>query len=182
MALTGVVILVLKLADKKPKPTMLQTGRLVLGLSASGLFAFLTGMGLLFLPELGRMNLGLALVGGGFLTLLGSTFLNVALLRRRRAAWPIVWGHCTDRQLQRKAFWSDNGSRTGWLWRLVCELDYGGKHYVLSPMIHWSDLAQRNAAFWSEEEAHRFIAQKVSPDGECKLRVNPDNPIEAELL
>jgi hypothetical protein len=181
MAVAAIVILIVKLADKKPKPMMVETCRLALWLAAAGIFAFLIGVGLLVLPEIDRMNLGLALAGGGFLALVGSTFLNVAMAKAKRAVWPVVLAHCTERQLQMKAFWSDNGPRYGWLWRVVCEINYGGKHYVVSPMVNWSAFGLWNTAFWSEEKAHRFIAERVSPNGDCKLRVNPNNPLEAEL-
>jgi hypothetical protein len=81
-----------------------------------------------------------------------------------------------------KAFWSDNGPRYGWLWRVICEVDYGGKHYVVSPTVNWSAFGQWNTAFWSEEKAQLFISQRISPSGECKLRLNPNDPLEAELL
>jgi hypothetical protein len=43
-------------------------------------------------------------------------------------------------------------------------------------------LAQVDAPFWKEEKARQFISRKISPKGECRLRVNPDDPFEAELL
>ena len=182
MAVAAIVILIFKLVEKKPKPMMVETYRLALWLAAAGIFAFLVGVGLLVLPELEHTNSGLALAGGGFLSLIGSTFLNAAIAKSKRAVWPIVLAHCTERQLQMKALWSDNGPRYGWLWRLVCEINYGGKHYVVSPMVNWSAFGLWNTAFWSVEKAQRFITERVSPNGDCKLRVNPNNPLEAELL
>ncbi|MGD0651390.1 MAG: hypothetical protein ABSA97_09685 [Verrucomicrobiia bacterium] len=182
MAVGCIVILIVKLADTKPKPMMSETYRLVFWLSAAGVFAFLLGLVLVALPELGHLNFGVALTGGGFLALVGSTFLNAVVAKAKRAAWPVVSARCTERQLQMKAFWSDSGPVDGWLWRVVCEINYGGKHYVVSPRVHWSDSGQVDAPFWSEEKAHQFVSQRISSNGECKLRVNPNNPLEAELL
>jgi len=182
LAVAAIVILIVKLVDKKPKPMTVETYGLALWLAAAGVFAFLIGAGLLVLPELDHMNLGLALTGGGFLSLVGSTFLNAAIAKVKRAAWPVVLAHCTERQLQMKAFLGENGPRYGWLWRVVCEINYGGKHYVISPMVNWSAFGLWNTVFWSEEKAQRFIVERVSPNGDCKLRVNPNNPLEAELL
>jgi hypothetical protein len=179
MAVAYVFILVVKLADKKPKPMMSETSRLVFWLSALGLPALLLGLALAVFPELGLMSLGIACVVGGFLALLGSVFLNAVVAKSKRAAWPVVPAHCTGRQLQKKRF---NDGADGWLWQVVCEIYFHEKRYSVSPKIHWSDLGRADEPFWSEEMARQFLSQKISPDGKCKLRVNPDNPLEAELL
>jgi len=182
MAMAYVVILIIKFADKNPRPMMSERNRLVFWLSAFGLPAFLLGLVLAILPEFGQLNLGVALVVGGFLAVLASTFLNAVLAKSKRAAWPVVNARCTERQLQTKKFSNGEGSADGWLWRLVCEINHGGKRYVVSPKVHWTDLGQIDAPFWSKEKAQLFLSQKISPDGECKLRLNPDNPLEAELV
>ena len=174
------MILVVKIADKKPKPMMSETCRLVLWLSGIGIPVFLSGMVLAFL---GQTFLGLALIAGGFSALVGSTVLNANVAKAKRAAWPVVLARCTERHLQKQTFCTGEGSiADGWLWLMVCETTYEGKQYIISPKVHWNDSAQSDLPFWSEQKAEKFASQKISSNGECKLRVNPSNPLEAELL
>ena len=182
MAVGYVVILIVRLSDKAPRPMLAERSRVVFWLSALGLPAFLLGLVLAVLPGHRYMNLGVTLVAGGFLAVVASTFLNAVLARSGRAVWPVVPARCAERQLQKHRFASENGSTDGWLWRVVCEVDYSGKRYIVTPKVHWSDLGQADAPFWSEEKAQQYISQKISPTGVCKLRVNPTNPQEAELL
>jgi hypothetical protein len=179
MAVAFLAILIVKLHDKKPKPMMAERSRVAFWLSALGLPAFLLGLALPFLPGLVESThhgdaLLFALLGGGFLAISLSIFLNAMLAKSKRKSWPVVPAQCTHQQLE--------GGPNGWLWRAVCEIDYGGKQYAVSPKVRWSDLAQADAPFWKEEKARWFISRKISPKGECRLRINPDDPFEAELL
>jgi hypothetical protein len=178
VALGAIAILIVNLTGKKSKPMMNENGFVIL-LSAVGIFVFLTGFALVFLSYL---NLGIALLIGGALALIASIFLNVSLAKSKRASWPIVAANCISRELQKKTFSNGDGSAEGWLWQVICEVNFGGKNYTLSPQVNWSDLSQRNDPFWSEEAAARFLSQKIASNGECKLRINPGNPLVAELL
>jgi hypothetical protein len=183
MAAGFVVILLYKLlADEKPKPMMLEKYRAVVWISGAGVFAFLLGLVLVLIPEPGYQSYGISLVASGFLTLAGAAFFNAAVAKSGRKAWPVVPAHCTDQQLQKRKTWSEGGALDCWWWHVTCEIDYEGKHYAISPKVHWSDWGQGDAPFWSEEKAQEFISRRISPKGECKVRVNPTNPFEAELL
>jgi hypothetical protein len=182
MALGFVVILIVKLSGEKSKPMMTESSRFVTFLSAIGILTFLSGLAFVFLPEHSDLNLGVGLLSSGGLALVASLFLNVSRAKAKRAAWPIVAANCTERQLQKKNFSNGDGSSEGWLWQVVCEINFDGKHYNVSPQVNWSDLGQANTPFWSEEKAKQFLSQKIAPNGECKLRINPSNPLEAELL
>lgn len=35
--------------------------------------------------------------------------------------------------------------------------------------------------FWSERRIGRFLSKMIGPDGGCVLRVNPENPLEADF-
>jgi hypothetical protein len=176
-----IFILLVKLGDKTPKPMMAERSRTAFWLSALGVPVFILGMALGFLSS-DHENLGLALAVGGLLTMCASVSLNAVLAKSKRAAWPKVPARCTERQLQKRKYATEGGSTDGWVWRVVCEIDYGGKTQVVSPKVHWSDGGQADTPFWSEKKAQQFIAQRISPQGGCKLRVNPQNPVEAELL
>lgn len=119
---------------------------------------------------------------GGFLAAVVSMLLNAFTARARRRAWPVISARCIERQLERKLFANDGGPSEGWVWKVVCEVDYGGKHYVVRPEAHWSDVAQGDCPFWKEEKGRRLLSQRISPNGECKVRVNPANPLEAALV
>jgi hypothetical protein len=186
MAVGYVVILIFKMGDKEPKPMMSERSRVVFWLSALGIPAFLLGLALPVLPTVAETRLGNALfvplLAGGFLAVSASVFLNAAFAKSKRSAWPVVPARCTGQQLQKKRFSTGDGSSDGWLWSVACEVNYGGKNYVVFPKVHWSDFGQADAPFGNEAKAREFISQKISPKGECQVRINPNNPLEAELL
>jgi hypothetical protein len=183
MAVGAAAILLYSLTHRdRPKPMMTESCRWVFGLVAPGTFACLSGVALMFLPELGHEHFGVVLAGSGFLLLVGGTFLNAVVPKTKRKAWPVVPAQCTHQQLEVRQYAGEGGPSDGWLWQVVCEIRYGGKQYAVFPKVHWSDLGQGDAPFWSEAKARQFISRKISPKGECQLRVNPDNPLEAELL
>lgn len=182
MVAATAVIAIINLTRKEPKPMGTENSPLVFFLSMVGVFSFLAGMAFIFLPAHDHQKAGLALLGIGFPILLGSIFLNAQKAKSERSTWPVVTARCTGRQLEMRAYWSDGGSVDGWLWKVVCEVDYDGSHYVVHPKIHWNDTAQTDRPFHNEELAQRFIAERISPNGECRLRVNPANPLDAELV
>jgi hypothetical protein len=176
MAVAALAIFIFKIASqRRSRPMMTEPSGIVLFLSMTGILTFLAGCSLVVC---GFQGLGLALAGAGLLAAFGSIFLNAARAKAKRATWPVVSARCIDRELQKKIY---NGT-DGWSWRVICEINFAGKNFNVTPKVHWSDAGQSDAPFWSEEKARRFIAQNITPDGECRLRVNPDNPIEAELL
>jgi len=177
MAVAALAIFIFNLASpRRSKPMMTEPSGIVLFLSITGALTFLAGLSLVVC---GFAGLGLALAGAGWLAAFGSIFINAARAKAKRAVWPVVSARCTDRELQRKIY---NNGDDGWSWRVVCEINFAGKNYRVTPKVHWSDAGQADAPFWSEEKARQFIAQTITPDGDCKLRVNPDNPLEAELI
>jgi hypothetical protein len=74
------------------------------------------------------------------------------------------------------------GEGDTWKWNVECEIDYAGEKYRVFPKVRWSDEAQADTAFWSEKRARLYLARKMTSDGECKLRINPNNPREGELF
>ena len=183
MAVGAIGIFLYNLTQRgRPKPMMTDRCRLVPWLVLPGVLACLSGMALMVLPALRHEHFGAVLAGGGFLVALGGTALNAAAAKRRRRAWPVVPAQCTHQQLQVRSYSGEGSPRDGWLWQVVCEVKYSGKQYTVSPKVHWSDLGQVDTPFWSESKARQFISRKISPKGECQLRVNPDNPLDAELL
>ena len=178
MALVAVVIVAFNWRRREPKPMMSESCVWVGVLSIPGVFAFLGGMGLLFYDFRKYETLGLTLAGVGFLLAVVSIILNSLIARWKRSAWPMVSARCVERTLQKHR--SENSDV--WRWHLVCEINFAGKTHRVIPKVRWSDAGQSEASFWSEAKAQAFISQAVAAHGECKLRVNPNNPQEAELL
>jgi hypothetical protein len=107
---------------------------------------------------------------------LAVAFVGVLLRsRREHRGWEIVPAKCMDRELRRA--YVSRGRTRGWHWysRIVCEFDYNGARVRVTPNVYWS-------SFTSEEAAKRFLDQRISPDGDCKLHVNPKNPVQTELF
>ena len=177
MAVVGIGIFIFNLArPNRLKPMMTETCIIVPFLSLAGVLGFTIGLGLFFFNE---HQYGLELAGGGFLACCGSILLNAVTARMKRSAWPVVSARCMERMLEKKI--SHEGTDF-WRWRLVCEINYVGKDYQVVPKIRWSDAGQSETPFWTEAKAQQFLAQMISENGECKLRVNPNNPLEAELI
>lgn len=179
MAVGAIAVLILKLVLRQPKRMMTESCVLVLPLSALGIFSFLAGLGLAFSPEQKYARYMLPLLGGGFLLLCGSIALNAVTAKAKRGAWLIVPARCMERKLRRVHTATDEP--VSWRWELVCEMSLAGKTYRVAPSVGWSDVFQRDAVFGTEEKAQLYLAEKISPEGECKLRVNPSNPLESEL-
>ena len=182
VAVAYVVFVIVKITEKTTRPMMLDRSRIAFLLSAIGLPAFLIGFALIMLGEPGRTNLGFKFVVSGFLVLCVSILLNALTARSKRASWPVIPARCVAKQLEQHSFASDDGSRDGWRWRISCEIKYGGKPYVIIPKVNWCDFGQVETPFWSEEKGLNYISKRISPKGECKVRINPDDPLEAELL
>ena len=117
-------------------------------------------------------RIGLFLAGGSWLVLLGAMWLKV---RRERRDWQVVEARCVDREVRR--VWEAGGEGGGrvWAWRIVCEYKYQGVEYRVTPVINWKN-------FRSEKVAVRFLDKKIFPNGHCKIRVNPNNPLQTELF
>jgi hypothetical protein len=183
MAMAALVIFIVKVGTRgRANPMMTETSGIVPYLALGGVLGFLTGLGLVGSGGHKYQALGLALAGGGFTATCGSILLNAARAKAKKAVWPVVSARCTDQKLRKIAFTSHDGAWDDWRWSLVCEINYAGKNYRVTPKVRWSDATQGETPFRSEAEARQFIAQTITSSGECKLRVNPDNPLESELL
>ena len=177
MALVGLVFFIINLtASRRLWPMATNTGGIAPYLALIGLLAFLTGMGL---AVFGFELLGLALSGGGFLGLGGSILLNARRAKAKRAAWPVVSARCGQRTLIPH---KDIEGGDFWRWRLVCEINFNGRNYQVIPKVRWSDVGRSEAPFRKEKEAWQFLEKTLPASGDCRLRVNPNDPQEAELI
>jgi hypothetical protein len=176
MVLAVLGIFIYKLLNPKcANPIMTESDGFVRWLSMAGILTFLTGMGWVMF----NTGTGFALVVGGLAVVFASVFLNASAARKRRtASWLVVPARCTGQNLQQRNY----DGTPAWSWNLTCEFTMNGKPYQITPKVMWNDLARSETPFWKEEEAWQFIAGAVPANSLCKLRVNPANPQEAELL
>ena len=94
----------------------------------------------------------------------------------------IIPARCTDREIRKRIGGEENAAkREGWLCRVVCEFDHDGQNYRATPIVRRKFARVAECDFPSVQEAERFLQDRISPVGDCRLRVNPGNPLEAEL-
>jgi hypothetical protein len=96
--------------------------------------------------------------------------------------WDVAPARCVDRELRRvrseaapatNVIHSDRYST--WVWRILCEYEHQGRSYRVTPRISWS-------TFQSEAAAAEFLEVRISSDGTCRLRLDPNNPLKTELV
>ncbi len=96
--------------------------------------------------------------------------------RMVRRNWKKVLAQCTDKEWKSilGAPGQKGGVRKVWTFQLLCEFEMDGQRYKVTPG-YWS-------TFISEDRLQKFLDKTISPDGKCQLRVNPENPLQAELI
>jgi len=119
--------------------------------------------------------------GAGVLIAVSSLLLafgGVWLKAHVEMQWDISPGRCVDRELRKiliPAVSGSSGGVWGWFCRVVCEYEYLCVPYRVTP-----DVSRMN--FTSEADALKFLAERISPDGSCSLRVDPKNPLRTLLI
>jgi hypothetical protein len=151
--------------DDSSKPMTVETN----WIATVGAIGFLTAFVLLFRNPGKDTNLRLEFAVGSLLLAFFGVWLKA---RRKRKDWEIESARCVDRELKKVRL--PKGGE-GWYWRIVCEHEFHGEKYRVTPIVQWAN-------FMSEEAAMKFIGEKISPDGECKLHINPKNPLQTELV
>lgn len=151
------------------------------GLAALGALVFLGSVGFLSFKIMNNdapKGITLYLVGAVAGLVLG-IFGVWSKARRERQKWVKVNAKCIDREWQR--IQTTRGSAAGgmgggwtWAFRLLCEFDFQGKHFKVTPG-YWT-------TFISEESLKSFFDKRIATDGLCELWVNPKNPLQAELI
>lgn len=109
----------------------------------------------------------------GLVIMLVSTFVRG---RNDRSNWKKVTSKCIDREMKRTlGKRSLNGGVSHvWIFQLLCEFEMDGNQYTVTPG-YWT-------TFISESSLQTFLKKVISPDGKCQLWVNPENPLQTELI
>jgi hypothetical protein len=88
-----------------------------------------------------------------------------------KPGWAVVQGRCTDREIRKVSV----RGKWVWQWRIVCNYEQRGNPYRVTPKVNWS-------SFNSEVAAIQFLESRISPNGECTLRIHPNNSLRTELM
>ena len=156
-----------------PYQEPLKTATVVTGgfgpyVSVLGVLGFVVGFALIFFDVKKYKSAGLALMIPSWLVLMSSIWFKA---RQDKRGWEVAEGRCLDRELRKVR--SDGGWT--WVWRIFCEYEHLGITYRVTPVINW-------ISFFSEKGALRFLEKRISFSGQCRLRVNPKNPLQTELF
>jgi hypothetical protein len=113
------------------------------------------------------------------ISILGLIFGLLSILYRARSVrknWVQVSAQCVDKEWNNVlgAAGQSGGVRLIWSFQLLCELELDGNRYTVTPS-YWS-------TFISERRLQQFLGRIILPDGTCQLWVNPENPLQAELM
>ena len=93
--------------------------------------------------------------------------------RKNRRNWIRIRARCLDHEVFQD---SSNDGDTGRVWDFImlCEYELKGELYRVTP-AYW-------CSFPTQGSVLRFIGKKLSPEGTCEIYVNPDNPLQAEIV
>lgn len=139
-------------------------------LIVSGIACFIGPLfifGRLDLPVWGMIGIMIT----GLLLLMASRF---SYGRNLYATFEPVEATCIDRDVQEFEDLDSVGSfprSTFWAPRILCEFDYRGTRYRVTPII------VKLSAFSTEERVNRFLEDRIDNNGMCRLWVNPKNPL-----
>ena len=140
----------------------------------TGALGFIVGACVATYDERKYSRLGLWIAVSSLLVAFGGVWLKA----RFEMTWDASPGRCVDRELRKILIPAASGSAGNvwvWFWRIVCDYEYMGIRCRVTPEVCGS-------GFNSEASAHEFLAQKISQDGTCTLRVDPKNPLRTRLF
>jgi len=120
----------------------------------------------------GRMPIWFLLVGIAGLGIgIASNYLAAYLKTRR---WIKLRAKVVDREIRRvQEMDADGPGRYFWVFRFVCEFNHRALKYRVTPLIPY--------AYQKEGKLRNKLAELVDANDECRLWVNPENPLETVL-
>jgi len=157
--------------DDTSKPMIMDSGGIVSIVPIVGVLGFLGGLAMATYDKKYESS-GLMIAVLGFVVLFGGALLKARVVRQ---GWDVAPGRCIDRELQKVWLPDSSSGHWGWFWRIICEYEYLGIPYRVTPEVYW-------ASFNSKEAALKFLEERISANGECMLHVDPKNPLRTELM
>ncbi|MBN2008867.1 hypothetical protein JW960_05940 [candidate division KSB1 bacterium] len=111
-----------------------------------------------------------------FVSVAGLCWCALALIlknRKLRKNWIRVKARCLDREIW-KGDTNDGDTGKTWYFILLCEFDLHGRTYKVTPG-YWTTFATKGSVT-------RFLDKRITTGGLVEIYVNPDNPLQTELV
>ena len=105
-------------------------------------------------------------VSGLLVTVVGRIYAAV----HKQAGWKPVIARCIDREIRKC---KDAEGSTVWDYRLLCEFDFNGRIYRVTPE------SSRMTAFNTERGVLDYLDRRIGEDGVCRLWIDTKNPLHA---
>ncbi len=104
------------------------------------------------------------------------------IARQVRKGWLLTDARCIKQMVKLVATsggagGGTGGGRTGYSAIVICEYEYAGVKYRVTPRI----TAVAIVSFPTPGTVERYLKKRIAPDGSCKLHINPDNPLQTTL-
>jgi len=121
------------------------------------------------------------LLAMGLLLVVPLAWIVTTSARQLRGKGPRVEveAHCHDRDIQPVVNFTDAGEVHGWTYRLLCEFEVYGRAYEATPEGRQGKAFR---IFETPQEVEMYLDTHIGVEGECRLRVDPSDPVEAELV
>lgn len=158
--------------DDSSKPMVIDSRGILTVVSIVGALGFICGLAIGTYGNREHVALGLIVAGSSWVVALCSYWFKARMVR---LDWDVARARCVDRELRKVWIAGPHGGNWGWIWRIVCQYEYLGIPYHVTPMVYWAN-------FISEEAAIKYLDERISPNGECTLRVDLKNPLRTELM
>ncbi len=112
-------------------------------------------------------------LGGWVFGVMGSylAFRNV------RKGWLFTDARCIKQIVKVVGTSGGNGASHGFSAIVICEYEYAGVKYRVTPRI----TAVAIVSFPTPQTVEWYLKKRIAPDGTCKLCFNPDNPLQTVL-
>jgi len=120
-------------------------------------------------PWVQNHKIWLTLMVAGLLAAFLSLIGKAVWIRRN---WRYVAAKCLERDVWKDLGDGPDAGKT-WYFRLLCEFELDGRTYRVTPS-YWRTFATQTGV-------SNFLKRKISSEGWCLLRVNPANPLQAEI-
>jgi hypothetical protein len=149
------------------KPETVYNTKLTLITGLGGAALFVGGIGMTLLMKYASNNLPYWLFPATLAV--GVCGLPIILAGRiyaswhKRRDWQCIAARVVDREIR-------NCSRE-WGYRLLCTFTWDGKEYKVTPE------SSHIVGFTSEAKVIEYLTQRISPNGDCELLIDPKNPL-----
>ena len=141
------------------------------------LLGVLIFVGAIFLPGYTKLGQLFAWYGMWICIAVGGLLFGILSL-----AWQARWDRRKWKRIRARHIdhevWQDfsNDSDGGKVWNflILCEYELDGKTYRVTPG-YWCSFPMKGSVL-------RFVSKRIAADGTCEIYINPDNPLQTEIV